>query len=581
MERPMTQEYDLVIRGGTIVDGTGKPPVTGDIAVSKGIIQAVGLVPGKGKEEIDAKGLHVMPGFVDIHTHYDGQAIWSDRLNPSSQHGVTTVVVGNCGVGFAPCRREDHDVLVHMMEGVEDIPGVVMTEGLTWDWETFPQFLDAIEKRPHDIDIAAYLPHSPLRVYVMGKRGADRHTATPDDLERMRALTREAIAAGALGFSTSRATAHRSADGSHIPSFEVAMDELVAIGSAMKDAGGGLLQASPDFPEEPDSAKMEAMMIDAAQRAGVPLSITTGVRNSGPVRWDKVAKVMEKAQAEGTPIYGQILPRPVGVIIGLQHTLHPFAIKPSYAPLAKLTLAEKVKAMRDPEVRKRLLSEEPDSNHPVRLMARHLQWIYPLDAIPNYEPGMNDSVAAKAAAMGVPAEEAMYDMLLEDEGRKSFMLSLGNLHDGSLDEMALMMEHKQMVIGLGDGGAHYGMICDSSYPTFMLTHWTRKRAGKKFPLEKIVRMMSAETAQSVGLFDRGILAPGYKADVNIINYDGLELPAPQVVHDLPGGGQRLDQKARGYVMTIVSGQVIARDGQPTSARPGRLVRGRQPAPKVA
>ena len=574
----MSYEHDLVIRDGTIVDGSGGAPYRGDVAINGERISNVGAVSGRAQHEIDANGLLVTPGFVDIHTHYDGQAIWSSRLNPSSQHGVTTVLIGNCGVGFAPCRKQDHDLIVRVMEGVEDIPGIVMTEGLEWDWETFPQFLDAIAKRPHDIDVAAYLPHSPLRVYAMGERGATRQRATAVDLEKMSALAREAATAGALGFSSSRATVHRSADGKHIPSYDASLEELVTIGRAMKEAGAGLMQIAPELPDEPSSALMEKLIIDAAREADIPLTLTLGIRNSGPVRWTAVARLMEDAKARGATVFAQVLPRPIGAILGLQHTLHPFSVMPSYEPLAKLPLAARVKAMRDPAMRSRLLGENPVSDHPLRLMARDFGWIFPLGSIPDYEPRRSDSVAARATELGVKPEELMYDLLLENDGRRSFLMALGNLHNYSLDETARMLEHPQTVIGLGDGGAHYGMICDGSYPTFMLMHWTRDREGKKFPLEQVVQKLSAETARAIGLNDRGLLARGYKADVNIIDYNGLQLHAPQVVADLPGGGERLDQKASGYVATIVSGQVISRNGTPLNSLPGKLVRGRQPQP---
>jgi N-acyl-D-aspartate/D-glutamate deacylase len=460
------------------------------------------------------------------------------------------------------------------MEGVEDIPGIVMTEGLAWDWESFPEYLDALDSRPHDIDIAALVPHCPLRVFVMGERGINREPATARDISRMSALVAEAISAGALGFSSSRATLHRASDGRQIPSYQAAIDELVAVCRAMNDSGGGFLQVAPELPHEPSSIEPEKAMIEVARLTGIPLSITCGTLNRGPRRWLSILDLLERAGAEGLDVCAQILPRPVGVIIGLQHTVHPFSSKPSFKALADLPLSDRVGRMRDPRVKATLIAERPMTDHPLRLMIRDFDWIFPLDAIPNYEPEPGGSVAAKAAACGISAEEMMYDLLLEDHGRRSFLVALANLYDGSLDEMTILMDHKHTTIGLGDGGAHYGMICDSSYPTFMLTHWTRERRGRKYPLEQVVRMLSAEPARRIGLRDRGILAPGYKAHLNVIDYDRLRLMAPYLVRDLPGGGQRLDQRALGYVATVVGGYVTSHDDQPTSARPGRLIRGR-------
>jgi N-acyl-D-aspartate/D-glutamate deacylase len=578
MEGGTMATYDWVIRNGTIVDGAGGVPFAGDIGIHDGVIVHVGKVEGRGRQEFEASGHHVVPGFVDIHTHYDGQAIWSDRMSPSSAHGVTTVVVGNCGVGFAPCREEDQSRLIKMMEGVEDIPGAVMVEGLKWDWETFPEFLRAIESRIHDIDIATLLPHSPLRVYVMGERGARREAATSEDLGEMNRLVCEAVEAGALGVSSSRAAVHRTADGDHIPSFEVATEELIALGRGIKQAGGGILQMSPEFPDASGSSAPEEMVIEAARRAGVGAAITTGNFNSGPARWEKIANLMAQAAKGGVDVFGQIFPRPNGIIMGLQHTLHPFAGKPSYLEIAHLPVAQRAELMRDPTRRTRILNEKAVKIHAVGDSLVDMRWTFPLADPPNYEPDPTTSIGAEATRLGIDPLELMYDRLLEERGGNSFFVAIGNFRNGTLDDVRRMFDHDRLVLGLGDGGAHYGFLSDASYPTFMLSYWTRERSRDRIPIERAVKMLTRDPASAVGLNDRGLLKTGYKADINILDYDRLMLRKPILIHDLPGGGSRLDQKARGYIATFVSGEPIARNDEPTKARPGRLVRGRTAPP---
>lgn len=573
--------HDTVIRGGTIVDGSGMQSFVGDVAISNGVITAIGTVDGQGAEEIDAAGLLVTPGFVDVHTHYDGQAIWSDRLNPSSGHGVTTVIVGNCGVGFAPCRKDDHDLLIRVMEGVEDIPGVVMSEGLDWAWESFPQFLDALEKRPRDIDMAAYLPHSPLRVYVMGERGANREDATPDDLAKMRALAKEAIEAGAIGFATSRITLHKSIDGTPIPSFEAPMNELREIAFGMADGGGGLFQVVPDVMREGTYRAAMEPLVRVAIETKQPITFTYGTSGLEPAGEPSMKDLMAEAKAAGVAVIGQVFPRPVGLIMGLDLSIHPFCLRPSYKEIAELPLADRVAAMRDPARRARILSETNDEGHPLAQFGMRPQLTFEMEPIPNYEPDPKDSIQAKANAKGCTAEELYYELMLQEGGHKMFLVALTNAEGGRLDRVAEILQEENVVVGLGDGGAHYGMICDSSYPTTLLAHWGRDRNGSKLPVERIVKIMTSETAEIAGLFDRGRLAPGYKADINIIDFDAIRLYAPKVVHDLPAGGRRLDQQADGYKLTMVSGEVIARDGKPAAARPGKLIRGRQPAPVAA
>lgn len=564
-------EHDLVIRHGLIVDGSGGEPFTGDLAIKGGMISAVGTVTGTGTEEIDAVGCLITPGFIDPHTHYDGQAIWSDRLNPSSNHGFTTVLIGNCGVGFAPCRPDDQDRLVRMMEGVEDIPGAVMAEGLDWTWETFPEYMDSLASRAHDIDIAVLLPHSPLRVYVMGDRGLRREAATPDDLREMRRLTKEAMEAGAVGFSTSRVAIHRTPDGDLIPSYDAATSELEELALGMADAGGGLIQAVPDLPQNGyfDVAKP---LVDVAVRTGQRLTMTIGVMNTGERVWPEVIELINSANERGVHVTGQVFPRPVGMIIGLDLSVHPFALKPSYKPLAELPLPERVAAMSDPQIRARLIAEDIETDQPLRAMSTAYDWTFQLHDDPNYEPKREDSIAARATALGLAPEELMFDLLLENGGTNRFLVALANLPDYSLDQVGQIMAQDNVILGLGDGGAHYGMICDSSYSTFMLQHWGRQRDHGRLPVQKIIRMLSAEPAEAIGLDDRGLLAVGLKADINVIDFEHVRLHAPRVTHDLPAGGMRLDQRAEGYRYSFVSGKCIVRDGKPTGELPGKLIR---------
>lgn len=579
--------YDLLIRNGTIVDGLGGEPFVGDVGVTGGVIVAVeardgtaGTLDGASAErEIDATGLLVTPGFVDLHTHYDGQSIWSDRLTPSSAHGVTTVVMGNCGVGFAPCRQEDHDVLVDVMAGVEDIPGVVMTDGLPWSWETFPEYLDTLEAGKRDIDVAAYLPHSPLRVYVMGQRGADREPATAEDLATMRALAKEAIEVGALGFASSRLTIHKTESGSPIPSYDAAREEIAEIAKGVVDGGGGLLQFVPDIPAGGYQPVLQTVF-DVAEDAGLPVTFTLVVANAGDPTWPDAINMVEKANqnAGALRFTAQLLPRPIGLIIGLQLTANPFVLYPSYQQIAHLPLAERVAEMRKPEVRARILADKPGEGHPILYVAQMWDWIFPLGDNPNYEPDPADSIGARARARGVDPMEEAYDRLLDDDGRAMLLVATSNMERNSLDTVGQLLHRDDVVLGLGDGGAHYGMICDASYSTFFLSHWARDRASGRFSVAQAVRELTSVPARVAGLADRGRIAVGYKADLNVIDHDRLRLHKPVITYDLPAGGRRLDQTADGYVATIVSGEVIAEDGKPTDARPGKLVRGRRSAP---
>ncbi|HTJ65543.1 MAG TPA: amidohydrolase family protein [Alphaproteobacteria bacterium] len=570
-------KYDLIVRGGLVVDGTGSEPFKADIGIVGDRIAAVGTVSGEAHEEIDASGAIVTPGFVDIHTHYDGQAIWSNRLNPSSSHGVTTVVMGNCGVGFAPCRPADHQTLIDVMEGVEDIPGIVMAEGLNWSWETFPEYLDALEARPRDIDVAAFLGHAPLRVYVMGQRGVDREPAGPEDLAEMRRLTCEAVEAGALGVATSRIFVHKMKDGRDIPCTNAPQEELREIAKGLTDADAGIFQMVLDVPRLPWRDEI-GCVIDIARHSGRPAALGLGTPNEGPPIWKEALSMIEEDHADGVTVLGEILPRPVGVVAGFELSFHPFCQLESYKPLAALPFAERVRELRKPEVRARLIAE--DATEPVSLAAigRYFDWMFPFGDPPNYEPPRETSISAQAKAKGVSPAEVAYDLMMENDGQGKLLITVGNYYEGSLDALHDLMNHPHTVMGLGDGGAHYGAICDASYPTFFLTYWSRDRKGDRIPLPKAVRDLARTPAEAVGLLDRGLLKPGFKADLNVIDFDRLTLHAPAVKYDLPAGGRRLDQTADGYVATIVSGKVIARGDRPTGMLPGRVVRGAQTPP---
>jgi N-acyl-D-aspartate/D-glutamate deacylase len=574
--RTVTRSHDLVIRGGTIADGRGGPTFEADVAIADGRIAAVGPGLARGTEEIDARGLLVTPGFVDVHTHYDGQIAWDPRLAPSSWQGVTTAVMGNCGVGFAPVRAADRDRLVELMEGVEDIPGTALHEGLRWSWESFGEYLDAIDAHPHDIDFCAQLPHGALRVYVMGERAARLEAATPDDIARMRALTAQAMRDGALGFSTSRTLNHRSVKGEPTPSLRATEDELTGIALGMKDAGSGVFQLISDFTQRDEEFAMLRRIVEASGR---PASFSLGQSHRAPTGWRKLVAAAEQARAEGVPILAQVAPRPIGLLYGLQATLHPFCRHPSYQPIAALPLPARVAAMRDPALRARLIAETPeDSVHVLSQRLTDFERIFPLGDPPEYEPSREQSIAAIARREGRAPAEVAYDLLLADEGRAFLSTQFANYADYDLEACRGMLASTASVPGLGDGGAHVGIICDASFTTYLLTHWGRDRAHGRFDLGWLVSRQTRDTARAMGLTDRGTIEPGMKADLNVIDFAQLGVERPYMAFDLPAGGRRLLQRARGYRATVVSGVPVYRDGEPTGALPGRLVRMRAHAP---
>jgi N-acyl-D-amino-acid deacylase len=573
-------DFDLIIRGGIVHDGSGSAPFEADVAVKDGVIAAVGAVDGTAREEIDATGRIVTPGFVDVHTHYDGQITWENRLAPSSDHGVTTVVMGNCGVGFAPVRPGDHQLMIKLMEGVEDIPEAVMLEGVPFDWESFPEYLDAIEKRESDIDFAAQLPHSPLRVFVMGERGANLEPPTEEDLAQMRQLTREAIEAGALGVSTSRSYTHQFRDGRPAPSVKSEDQEILTLAAGLADAGKGVFQMVPSY--DVSAGERMQLLRDIAKTSGRPVSFTFMQTPKGPEDWKEMLNDLDAANREGLAIRGQVIPRPTGAILGLELSLHPFALNPSFREIEDLPLDQKVARMRDPELRKRLLSEEPvDPMAFFIFVISDLEQLYVLGDPPNYNPHSSESIAARARVAGIDPKELIYDALLARDGREMLYRPLGNSEGERFESSGRnLIKHDHTFPALGDGGAHYSTICDAAYTTYFLTYWVRDADDdRRVELAYAIRKLTHEPAVAVGLEDRGLVRAGYKADLNVIDVERLHLHAPHVTYDLPSGGRRLSQRADGYDATIVSGVVTYRGGQATGALPGRLVRGGRTAPR--
>ena len=565
-------DYDLVIRGGTVIDGTGGAPIEADVALSGSRIVAIGTIAGSGREEIDAKGKLVTPGFVDIHTHYDGQAVWDDHLAPSSSHGVTTAVMGNCGVGFAPCKPADRQKLVELMEGVEDIPGAVMNEGLTWSWESFGEYLTALEGKRRDIDVCALLPHAAVRVFVMGERALQLENANQADIAQMREIAREAMQAGAFGFSTSRSLSHKTLKGDPTPTLRVQEDELRGLALGMKDAGSGMLEMVSEWA--PDHNAEFAMLRRVVEASGRPAVFTLTQRHARPEVWRDLLASAEKAIADGLPIRPVFGPRAVGVLLGLTGSQNPFSGCPSYKAIADLPLPERVRRMRDPAIRAAILSEDPKKESTFPLMHRlSYAYMFRFGNPPNYEPKMEDSLEAIAAREGRTPPEVAYDVLLESDGTDFIYTTLSSYAYGNLSMAETLLKNRNAIMGLGDGGAHVAFILDAGYQTWLLTHWGRERG--MFKTEELIRRLTSDTAGAAGLHDRGVLAVGKKADLNVIDWDRLGADKPYVAHDLPAGGKRLLQKVHGYEATIVSGQVTFREGVPTGALPGRLVRGPQ------
>jgi len=566
--------FDLVIRNGTVIDGSGAAPIEADIAITGNRIAAIGTIAGSGAEEIDAKGKLVTPGFVDIHTHYDAQAVWDSHLTPSSLHGVTTAVIGNCGVGFAPCKPADREKLVELMEGVEDIPGAVMHEGLQWEWESFPQYLDALERRPRDIDICALLPHAAVRVFVMGERAINLENANQGDIADMREIARQAMQAGAFGFSTSRSLSHKTLKGDPTPTLRAQEEELTGIALGMRDAGTGMLEIVSEWA--PDHHAEFAMVRRVTEACGRPTVFTLTQRHKRPEVWRDLLRHADEAIADGVPIRPVVAPRAIGVLLGLTGSQNPFSGTPTYKSIAHLPLADRVRRMRDPDVRARILSEDPRKGSTFPLFHRlEFGQMFRFGNPPNYQPRREDSLEAIAAREGRTPQDVAYDALLEEDGNGFIYTPLGNYayYDFTVSETTLA--DRNSIMGLGDGGAHVAFILDAGYQTWLLDYWGKQR--KRWDIPELVRRVTSDTAHAAGLLDRGVLAVGKKADVNVIDFDRLGCGAPYVASDLPAGGKRLLQKVHGYEATIVSGCVTFREGVATEALPGRLVRGMQAA----
>ncbi|NKI98347.1 amidohydrolase family protein [Novosphingobium sp. SG707] len=567
-------DYDLVIRGGTLADGTGGDLYDADLAIADGRIAAIGQIAGSGAEEIDARGQLVTPGFVDIHTHYDAQVTWDSHFSPSTNHGVTSLLMGNCGVGFAPCKPEMREQMIDVMEGVEDIPGIVMTEGLPWNWTTFPDFLNALEQRRMDADFGVAVPHIPIRVWVMGQRAIKREPATTRDMQRMAALVAEGMAAGAFGFSTTRVIGHRTAGGEQLPVTTASEDELMTIALAMRPHGKALFMSASEFDTANGFSSEFRLLQRIAQESGHTVTFPLLQYDEAPDRWLEIAEACANARAAGADMLGQVVGRPVGVLMGLQLTLHPFRGCPSYDAIDALPLAQRVAAMRDPHTRAAILSEYGGRLDPAKYPAfmRYIHLCYPMGAEPDYSPPESRRLDNLAAARGVSLPELAYDLLLEEEGQAILYFPARNFTRFNLDVVRDMLTRDDTVLGLGDGGAHCGAICDGSMQTYLLTYWARDRVGERLSIPHVVHRMTGHTAGVMGLTDRGVLAPGMKADINVIDHDRLHLYPPRASFDLPAGGRRLTQEARGYTATILSGIITHREDKPTGALPGRLLR---------
>ena len=563
--------YDLIIENGLIYDGKGNKPFKADIAISNKKIAKIGLIKEDSKQRIDADGKIVTPGFVDIHTHYDGQATWDPYLRPSTYHGVTTVVMGNCGVGFSPCKPDQRDWLIGLMEGVEDIPGTALHEGIEWEWESFPEYLDALEKKPFAIDVGTQIPHGAVRAYVMGERGINHEIATPEEIGEMKKIVQEAIKAGAYGFSTSRTEKHNDVNGNLTPSITADKDELVEIAKSLGEINQGVLQGISDFYDFDSEFDIFKTM---SKESGRPISITVEQQDARPEWWLQLLDGIEEAQNEGVNMYGQVPPRATGILMGLTATLNPFRFHPSYMEIADLPLEERVKIMNTSEFREKLMKEQGVSINPlVDEIVNSFGKMFKLGEPANYEPDPKDSFESLAETSNMTAAEIAYQAMLEKDGRALIYHPLFNYQPGDLSLVEKMLKHPYTISGLGDAGAHCGAISDASFPTTLVQHWSRDRnRGEKLPLEIVIKMQTSETANLLGINDRGVIEEGFKADINIIDYEGLTLHEPEIVNDLPAGGRRLVQKASGYDYTIVSGEVAFIKGEATGALNGRLIR---------
>ena len=563
--------FDLIIKNGSIYDGKGSEPYQADIAISNEKIVEIGDIKGEAKKVIDAEGKIVTPGFVDIHTHYDGQVTWDPYLRPSTYHGVTTVVMGNCGVGFSPCKPDQRDWLIGLMEGVEDIPGTALHEGIDWEWESFPEYLDALEKKPLAIDVGTQIPHGAVRAYVMGERGINHEEASQEEIDRMKEIVQEAIKAGAYGFSTSRTEKHNDVNGNLTPSITAHKNELVEIAKSLGEINKGVLQGISDFYDfESEFDIFKAM----SKQSGRPISITVEQQDARPEWWEQLLDGIEDAQSEGINMYGQVPPRATGILMGLTATLNPFRFHPTYMEIADLALEERVEIMSNDEFKEKLLSDNAVSINPlVDEIVNSYSKMFKLGEPANYEPDPEMSFESLANSSNMTAKEIAYDAMLEKDGRALIYHPLFNYQTGDLSLVEKMLKHPYTISGLGDAGAHCGAISDASFPTTLVQHWSRDRSrGSKLPLETVIKMQTSETANLLGIKDRGVLEKGYKADINIIDYEGLTLHEPEIINDLPAGGRRLVQKASGYDYTIVSGEVAFVKGEATGALNGRLIR---------
>ncbi|MEY4672142.1 MAG: hypothetical protein RLZZ415_2021 [Pseudomonadota bacterium] len=574
--------YDLIIRGGTIVDGTGAARFTGDVAIKDGLIAAVGSVQGDAKDEIDATGKIVTPGFVDVHTHYDGQATWDQEMAPSSWHGVTTAVMGNCGVGFAPAAPDRHNWLIGLMEGVEDIPGTALAEGMKWDWETFPEYLDALERLPRSIDVGTHVPHGAVRAYVLGDREQPGAIPTAEDIQKMADIVEDGVRAGALGFSTSRTVLHRSIDGEVVPGTTATKEELIEIGRAMGRVGHGVFEMASDMRREWDEF---GWMGALSRETGLPCTYAALQSIAKEMPLDEQIACMRAENDNGANIVAQIALRGNGIIMAWEGTVHPFRLRPSWQAIAELPWEQQRAKLLDPAFKAQLLAEENDFSEVnqdiiglIMVVCGGWGMQFEMDPDFNYEPQADESIAARAAAAGVSGDEYAYDLLCRDQGKGFIYLPILNYADGNLDFLEALQHSDDTVNSLSDGGAHCGTICDAASPTFMLQHWVRDRKrGGKISLENAIKRQCRDTARLYGLDDRGLIAPGYLADLNVIDLDKVKLGKPWLAFDLPAGGKRLLQKAEGYVCTIKTGVVTFKNGEWTGATPGGLIRGPQRA----